>query len=146
MLSMKWCIMIHSLQFIIHCFQFIIKFPIWFCFRKELKFLKTNMLSRAALLVPFFTTPKLVAFLMFMGFSLSGHSLASDTIFMTIGLCNAVITSMTLPFPYAIILMSTVRVTVDRLQVIKVIWRLTDVKLPYPCWQILYHWINMLVI
>ena len=122
-----------SLHFIIHSLKFSI-FPICFDFSKELKIRDHLYIDSGSSPSAFFTALKVVAFLMLMAFSLSGNSMASDTIFMTIGLCNAVITSMTLEFPYAILLISTVRVRVARLQVTKVIWRPSAVKLPYP-WQ-----------
>ena len=118
-----------SLHFIIHCLRFISTFPICFHFNKELRSVTNCMLSRAAILVPFFTALKLVAYLMLMAFSLSGNLMASDTIFMTIGLCDAVITSVTLEFPSAILLMSTAKIKVSRVQLIKVLQRPSAVKL-----------------
>ena len=117
---------------LIHSWQFLSAFSFWFLFSNELKFVRTNMLSRAAVLVPFFTASKLITFLIFMSFTLSGQSLASDTVFITIGLCNAVIHSLTLLFPIAILLVSEFRVTLARLQVIRILWRPSNIELPYP--------------
>ena len=92
-----------------------------FCFSKELKCVRTNLLSRASILVPQFVCSKLTAFLMFMSYALTGHPLASETIFPSIAYTNVIMHVMTLRFPVGILLLAELRVTVARIQVIRIL-------------------------
>ena len=113
--------------------QFVSTFPFCFPFSNELKYVKFKMLCQAAMYVPEFGMIKLVALLMFMSYTLGGHSLSSEAVFTAVALFNPVMFLMTVIVPNGIRMLSELAVTMARLQVIRGLGStlLINLLLPY---------------
>ena len=68
---------------------------------------------------------------MFMGYTLTGHHLASDVVFMTLAFFGGIMQNVTRRIPSSITILAELKVTLGRIQVI---WHKSlpsHVKLPY---------------
>ena len=101
-------------------------------FSNEVKCINAVNVARATTLVPFFITSKLIAFLIFMSYTLTGHLLTNDVVFETLCLFHPVMLNMTLLGPLGITSLAEMRITLARLEVTKLVILPGYDKLPYP--------------
>lgn len=79
--------------------------------------MKSCSYIRGSIIGFFFSSAKLIVFLTFLAYIMSGHALSSEKVFVTIALYQAIRLSTTLFIPFAIQFASETMVTVKRLQV-----------------------------
>ena len=72
---------------------------------------------QAFTLAPFFSSAKLIGYLTFLTFILSGNAITAEIVFVTVALYNPVRLIMTLFIPFAVQIISETIVTINRLQV-----------------------------
>ena len=66
-----------------------------------------------------------------MGYTLTGHHLASDVVFMTLAFFSGLMLNVTIRIPFSITTLAELKVTLGRIQVIGHKSRPSHVKLPY---------------
>ena len=72
---------------------------------------------KASTLAPFFSSGKMMVFLVFITYILLGNTITAEKVFIAIGLFNPVRLVMHLFIPFAIQMMAESRVTLKRIQV-----------------------------
>ncbi|XP_021376611.1 multidrug resistance-associated protein 4-like isoform X5 [Mizuhopecten yessoensis] len=82
----------------------------------EMRRVRSTQNTRSLIVGPFFTSSKLLVFLTFLPFTLTGHPLVSDVTFVTIAMYQAIHVSTVLFIPQGVQFATECRVTVIRLQ------------------------------
>ena len=74
-------------------------------------------LARATSTSPFFASAKIVVYLTFITYVMTGHTLDASTVFVVVGLYNPIRMVITLFIPWGIQQISEAHITVQRIQV-----------------------------